>query len=75
MTQRLTIAELLQAAPNDIGCEQGFALISEYVDLEVAGGDAAARFPGLALHLATCPACRIDHDAILDAARTEQPTT
>ena len=75
MTQRMTIAELLRADPNDIGCEQGFALIGEYVDLEVAGADAAARFPGLAVHLATCPACRLDHDGILHAARVERGTT
>lgn len=58
--------------PEDPGCDAGFELIAQHIDLELDDEDAAARFPGLAAHLRSCPGCRIDHDGILEAARAEQ---
>ena len=72
MTDRISLEELLRSDPADHGCEAGVEIIDEYVELELAGRDAAARFPGLAAHLRSCPACRLDHDGILDAARAER---
>ena len=71
MTEKLTLRDLLLADPRDPGCQAGFDLIAQYVDLELAGKDPAAAFPGLAAHLRSCPACRLDHDGILAAARAE----
>jgi hypothetical protein len=72
MSDRPTIAELLAADPRDPGCEAGFEMLSVYADLTLAGEDAAARFPGIAQHLRACPACRVDHDGILAAARIQR---
>jgi hypothetical protein len=72
MTDKISLEEMLQADPADPGCEAGFEIIDQYVELELAGGDAAAQFPGLAAHLRSCPACRLDHEGILDAARAER---
>ena len=41
------------------------AVLERYVEAELGEGDAAARFPGVALHLTMCPACRTDHDGLL----------
>jgi hypothetical protein len=71
MTTKLTLGDLLATDPLDQGCDAGFDIIDQYIELELAGRDAAARFPGLAVHLRTCPGCRADHDGILDAARAE----
>jgi hypothetical protein len=71
VTDKISLDELLRADPADPGCEAGIEIIDEYVELELAGRDAAAQFPGLAAHLRCCPACRLDHDGILDAARAE----
>jgi hypothetical protein len=71
MTDKITLEELLHSDSADPGCEAGFEIIDQYVELEVAGRDAAAQYPGLAAHLRSCPACRVDHDGILDAARAE----
>ncbi len=71
MTDTTRLQELLRANPVDPGCDAGFEIIDQYVELELAGQDAAARFPRLAAHLRSCPACRVDHDGILDAARAE----
>lgn len=72
MTDKVSLEELLRANPADLGCEAGFEVIDQYVELELAGGDAAAQFPGLAAHLRSCRGCQLDHDGILDAARAEQ---
>lgn len=69
MGDEINLDELLRADPADPGCEAGNEIIDLFVELEVAGRHAAARFPELAAHLRSCPACRVDHDGILDAAR------
>jgi hypothetical protein len=71
MTEKLTLSELLLADPKDPGCQAGFEFVDQYVELELAGKNPAALYPGLAAHLRSCPACRLDHDGILEAARAE----
>jgi hypothetical protein len=71
MTGKISLQELLRANPADPGCQAGFEVLDQYIELELAGEDAAAQFPGVAVHLRSCPECRLDHDGILDAARTE----
>ena len=71
MTQKSTLSELLLADPRDAGCLAGLEVIDQYVELELVGKDPAESFPGVAAHLRSCPACRLDHDGILQAARDE----
>ena len=71
MSDKISLDELLHVDPADPGCEAGFEIIDQYVELELAGADPAAYFPGLAAHLRSCPACRLDHDGILEAVRAE----
>jgi predicted anti-sigma-YlaC factor YlaD len=61
--------ELLRATVGDTGCTAGAAILDAYVELELAGDDAAAVYPGTAMHLRSCPGCRADHDGLLEAAR------
>jgi hypothetical protein len=72
MTDEISLADLLYADPADPGCEHGFDVIDEYVELELAGRDAASHLPGLAAHLRSCPACRLDHEGMLVAASAER---
>jgi hypothetical protein len=69
--EKLTLEGLLLADPRDPGCEVGFEFVAECVELELAGKDAAAAYPGLAVHLRCCPACRVDRDGLLEAARAD----
>ena len=69
MSHKPSLADLLPTDPRDPGCAAGFELLSEYVDLELAGGDPTRRFPGIAAHLRACSACRVDHEGLLAAAR------
>jgi hypothetical protein len=71
MTGKVTLNDLLLADPRDPGCQGGLEVIDQYVELELLGKDPAESFPGLAAHLRSCPACRLDHDGILEAARAE----
>jgi len=71
MTEDLTLNDLLVADAADLGCEAGFEIIDQYVELELAGKDPATKFPGLAAHLRSCPGCHLDHEGMLEAARAE----
>lgn len=61
---RELINRLLGPADPQVTCEECFAWLDQYVDLELAGEDAAARFPGMRAHLEGCPACREDHESL-----------
>ncbi len=55
----------------DPGCKAVFELFDRYCELVVNGADAAKAFPGVALHLANCVACREDAEGLLEALRKE----
>ena len=61
---RSAIARLLGPAAPEVGCDECFAQIDRYVELELAGADADAALPGLRAHLAGCPACREEHESL-----------
>jgi hypothetical protein len=58
------LERLLGPAEREIGCDECFATLDRYVELELAAGDADAVVPGLRAHLAGCPACREEHDSL-----------
>jgi len=58
------ISRLLGPSAREVGCDECFAEIDRYVDLELAGADADAAIPGLRAHLAGCPACREEHESL-----------
>jgi hypothetical protein len=67
--QRDALERLLGPREYEVGCDECFELIDEYVELELAGLDAAVRLPGVRAHLHGCPACLEEHDALLELAR------
>ena len=69
MTDPRQLDELLRAEDGDAGCAAGEKILEAYVELEIAGKDAARVYPGTASHLQSCPGCRADHDGLLEAAR------
>jgi hypothetical protein len=62
MSDRLE--RLLGPAGPDIGCEECFERLDEYVELELRGADAEAGVTGMSTHLAGCPACREEHESL-----------
>ena len=73
MIDKPTLDDLLRADPDDPGCDAGMLILAQYAELESAGHDPATRFPALAAHLRACPACRQDHDSLLDHVRESMP--
>lgn len=63
-----SLDKLLAADPRDPGCEAALEVLDLYVEAELAGLDAAPRFPGAAAHLRSCPACRVDYEGLRAAA-------
>jgi hypothetical protein len=62
------LARLLGPAEPEVGCDECFDRLDEFVELELAGLDADDAVPGLRAHLDGCPACREEHDALLALA-------
>ena len=55
----------LRTDPRDVGCEEAMGVLDVYVDLVVAGQDAAGRYPGVAAHLKACGPCTEDFTGLL----------
>jgi hypothetical protein len=58
------LGRLLGPAGPEVGCDECFAELDRFVELELAGEDADALIPGLRAHLVGCPACREEHEAL-----------
>jgi hypothetical protein len=67
MSEFETLEGFLRTDPRDVGCDQAMAVLHIYVDLIAAGQDAAARYPGIAAHLAACGPCAEDFTGLLAA--------
>ena len=48
----------------DIGCDECFERLDEYVELELAGANPDAAIPGMREHLEGCPACGEERDSL-----------
>jgi hypothetical protein len=68
MSERDRLDRFLRTDPRDVGCDEAMAVLHIYVDLAVAGGDPAERYPGVAAHLAACGPCAEDFTGLLMAA-------
>jgi hypothetical protein len=66
------LGRLLGPAAPEIGCDECFARLDEYVELELVGGDADVALPGLRAHLDGCPACREEHESLRALVSGEQ---
>jgi hypothetical protein len=66
------LGRLLGPSEPEIGCEECFAELDRYVELEVAGADADKAVPGLRAHLEGCPACREEHESLRALISGEQ---
>jgi hypothetical protein len=61
------LERFLTTNPNDAGCAETFALLDLFVERELAHGDAAVVFPGVATHYSQCRPCIEDFDGLMAA--------
>jgi hypothetical protein len=66
------LGRLLGPATPEVGCDECFAELDRYVELELEGRDADALIPGLRAHLDGCPACREEHESLRAFVSGEQ---
>jgi hypothetical protein len=48
----------------ELTCDECFAQLDRYVELELSGVDADAAIPGMRAHLEGCRACDEDHQSL-----------
>jgi hypothetical protein len=65
------LKNIYETRENEISCSECFDLVSRYVELEIAGEDAAGKMPELRHHLNQCRACRDEYEALRDLRRLE----
>ena len=70
---RTTVDRLLGPTGYEVGCEECFERLDEFVELEAAGRDADATIPGLRAHLDGCPACREEHETLYELVTAAAP--
>jgi hypothetical protein len=58
------LKRLLGPEGPELSCEECFAELDRYVELEVSGADADAAVPGMQAHLEGCGACDEDHRSL-----------
>jgi hypothetical protein len=61
--QRL-LTRLLGPSEPELSCDECFAKLDRYVELELGGGDADIAIPGMRAHLEGCAACAEDHESL-----------
>ena len=60
------VGGLLGPEEPEVGCDECFAELDRYVELELAGADPDTQLPGFRAHLAGCLACREEHQSLRD---------
>lgn len=65
------LRQIYQAEEDEISCSECLDLVSQYVDLEIAGEAAQEKLPRLKQHLDQCGVCREEYEVLRDLARLE----
>ena len=60
---------IMTTRPDEIGCQDCFQQLDAFVDMTLAGQDAAAALPLVEDHLRRCGDCREEFEALLAAVR------
>ena len=75
LTNDDTLKRLLGPAEPELLCDECFEKLDEYVELELRGGPADERIPGMRAHLEGCPACHEDYDGLRQLVQSDDSTT
>ena len=63
------VGALARTLPDEIGCDECFALSDQLAELVLQGKPAADLMPLVHAHLERCPDCREEFEALLEALR------
>lgn len=65
------IRNIKETQDDEISCSECFEQVSDYVDLEIAGEDAAKKMALAKQHFVQCRVCREEYETLLELARQE----
>jgi predicted anti-sigma-YlaC factor YlaD len=68
---RRLLRNIAETDDDEISCAECFDLVSQYVDLEVAGTVSEQTLPRLTQHLHQCGVCREEYEILRDLVRLE----
>jgi len=60
---------IVTARPDELGCDECFDELDQFVEMKLAGKDTAEAMPLVQDHLERCPPCREEFEALLAALR------
>ena len=63
------VREIITTRPDEIGCDKCFEQLDRFVEMTLAGKNAAEAMPLVQDHLERCPDCREEFEALLAALR------
>ncbi len=63
------VRSIVTVHPDEIGCDDCFQQMDEFVDLTLSGKDAATALPLVYDHLQRCANCREEFEALLSAVK------
>lgn len=66
------LARVLGPGEPELSCEECFAVLDRYVELDLADAEPDAVVPGMRAHLAGCPACAEDFDSLRDLVAADR---
>jgi hypothetical protein len=69
---RALLSRLLGPPGPELGCDECFAHLDRYVELELEGADADREIPGMRAHLEGCAACHEEHASLRELVAHER---
>ena len=63
------VHEITNTRPDEIGCDECFEQLDRFVEMKLAGKNAAEAMPLVQDHLERCDDCREEFEALLAALR------
>ncbi len=69
-TLKRIVRSVLATRPDEIGCDECFEQLDRFVELKLAGKNAAEAMPLVQDHLDRCPDCREEFEALLAVLRS-----
>ena len=66
------VRSVLNTHPDEIGCEDCFEQVDRFVEMTLAGKNAAEAMPLVQDHLERCGNCREEFEALLEALRATE---
>jgi hypothetical protein len=63
------VREIITTRPDEIGCDECFEQLDRFVEMKLAGKNAAEAMPLVQDHLERCDDCREEFEALMAALR------